>query len=89
MIKDSAPNLERLNLKQIKNFEKKQKDIYCYFNGEIKNIEINNEGVFITIDFSSLSEKTINFSKRMINGSLVVLTNNGHVDYYDYNKLNH
>ena len=80
-LKDSAPNLERLNLKQIKNFEKKQKDIYCYFNGEIKNIEINNEGVFITIDFSSLSEKTINFSKRMINGSLVVLTNNGHVDY--------
>ena len=51
------------------------------FHGEIINVEINNEGVFIIIDFSSLSGKRLNFSKRMINGSLIVITNNNYNDY--------
>ena len=78
---NNEQNLGQLNQKEIVNFEKKQKDIYCYFNGELVNVEINSEGIFITIDFSSLSGKKINFSKRMINGSLVVITNSNFTDY--------
>ena len=80
-LKNNYVSIGKLNKKEIKNFEKNQKDIYCYFNGEIINVEINNEGVFIIIDFSSLSGKRLNFSKRMINGSLIVITNNNYNDY--------
>jgi len=80
-LKNKCLNIHNLNKTEKKNFEKNQKDIYCYFNGEIINIEINNEGIFIIIDFSSLTEKKINFSKRMINSSLVVITNNSFSDY--------
>ena len=80
-LKNNDINLEKLNKTEIKKLEKSQKDIYCYSNGEIINVEINNEGVFITLDFSSLSKKKLNFSKRMINGSLVVITNNYFNEY--------
>ena len=80
-LKNGDINLEHLKQNDIKKFEKNQKDIYCYFNGEIVNVEINNEGVFVTIDFSSLSGKKLNFAKRMINGSLVVITNNNFNEY--------
>ena len=71
-LKNKYVNIHNFNKNEKKNFERNQKDIYCYFNGEIINIEINNEGVFIIIDFSSLTGKKINFSKRMINGSLFI-----------------
>ena len=80
-LKNKYVNIHNLNKNEKKNFERNQKDIYCYFNGEMINIEINNEGIFIIIDFSSLTGKKINFSKRMINGSLVIITNNSFSDY--------
>ena len=80
-LKNNDMNLEQLKPNDIKKFEKNQKDIYCYFNGEIVNVEINIEGVFIIIDFSSLFGKKLNFAKRMINGSLIVITNNTFNDY--------
>ena len=62
-------------------FERRKHDIYCYFEGEIIKTEMNHDGILITIDFVPLLGKKIKFTKRMINGSLVIITNNEMKDY--------
>ena len=62
-------------------FERRKHDIYCYYEGEIIKTEMNHDGILITIDFVPLLGKKIKFTKRMINGSLVIITNNEMKDY--------
>ena len=69
-------SLSQLNREEKWNFERKKHDIYCYLEGEIIKAEMGHEGILITIDFVPLSGKKIKFTKRMINGSLVIITDN-------------
>ena len=74
-------SLYQLNKQEKWEFERRKHDIYCYFEGEIIKVEMNHDGILITIDFVPLSERKIKFTKRMINGSLVIITNNELKDY--------
>ena len=62
------------------NVERENRDIYYYVNGEIVNIEVSPIGILLTLDFESL-QKVIRFTKRMIFGSLLVITD------MDYNSF--
>ena len=70
-----------MNYNEIKNISKNYSDLYFYKNGEIYFIDINSFGIVITIDFMSINTKKIKFTKRMIAGSLIVLTDNNFSDY--------
>ena len=59
--------------------EKKYKDIYYYFNASIPGIEATNEGIILTVEFQA--PKIIKFTKRMIYGSLLVLTDENWNDF--------
>ena len=74
-------NMGQLNRQEKWEFERKKHDIYCYYEGEIVKAEMNHEGILITIDFIPLNGKKIKFTKRMINGSLVIITDSGFQDY--------
>ena len=78
---EEGKSLSQLNRQERWTFERKKHDIYCYCEGEIIKAEMNHEGILITIDFVPLSGKKIKFTKRMINGSLVIITNNDFKDY--------
>ena len=52
--------------------EKKYKDIYYYFNASLLEVEATNEGIIIAIDFQA--PKIVKFTKRMIYGSLLILS---------------
>ena len=59
--------------------EKKYKDIYFYFNASIPGIEATNDGIILTIEFEA--PKIIKFTKRMIYGSLLILTDENWNDF--------
>ena len=71
-----------MNYQQIKNVTKKFANLYFYVKGEIAYIEINSNGMVITIDFQGINSKKIKFTKRMITGSLVVLSDKNFSDYF-------
>jgi hypothetical protein len=70
-----------MNYKEIKNTAKNFSNLYFYINGEINYIDINNSGVIITLDFLGINARNIIFTKRMITGSLIILTDNDYSDY--------
>ena len=72
----NGTSINDMKPKNIKLIEHEYKDIYFYINGEIIYIEIGKDGVIITIDFCAPINKKIKFTKRMITGSLIVITNN-------------
>ena len=74
-------SLSQLDKQERWTFERRKHDIYCYLDGEIIKAEMNHDGILITIDFVPLVGKKIKFTKRMINGSLVIITNNEFKDY--------
>ena len=74
-------SLNQLDKQEKWTFERRKHDIYCYLEGEIIKAEMNHDGILITIDFVPLVGKKIKFTKRMINGSLVIITNNEFKDY--------
>ena len=78
---EEGKSMSQLNREEKWIFERKKHDIYCYYEGEIIKAEMNHEGILITIDFIPLVGKKIKFTKRMINGSLVIITDNGFQDY--------
>ena len=71
-----------MNYNEIKEITKNFSDLYFYKNGEIQYLDINSFGIVITIDFMSIKAKKIKFTKRMIAGSLIVLTDNNFSDYF-------
>ena len=77
----SGKSINYMNYKEIKNTAKNFSNLYFYINGEINYIEINNSGVIITLDFLGINARKIIFTKRMITGSLIILTDNDYSDY--------
>ena len=59
---------------------KENKDIYYYINAYIIDFEMTKNGIILTIDFQSV-QRIIKFSKRMIFGSLLILTDDLNQDY--------
>ena len=78
---EDGKSLNQLNNQEKWDFERRKHDIYCYSEGEIIKAEINHEGIQLTIDFVPLLGKKIKFTRRMINGSLVIITDNNFKDY--------
>ena len=56
-------------------------NLFFYLKGEIIYIDINKNGVIITIDFCAPSSRKIKFTKRMITDSLIILTDNNYENY--------
>ena len=56
-------------------------NLFFYLKGEIIYIDINKDGVIITIDFCTPGSRKIKFTKRMITGSLIILTDNNYENY--------
>ena len=61
------------------NVEKEHKDVYYYINAYIPGIEATTEGIILTIDFETT--KKVKFTKRMIYGSLLLLTDKNLTDF--------
>ena len=85
----SAINTLQANHKSINEMDKneiygltnKYNDLYFYINGNITKIDINKNGIILTLDFCSPNYTKIMFTKRMILGSLVIITNNNYDKY--------
>ena len=80
-LQSQEKSINDMNYEETKNIIKRFSDLYFYKNGEINYIEINSNGFIITLDFQGINSKKIKFTKRMISGSLVVLTDNKFSDY--------
>ena len=78
---EEGKSLNQLDKQEKWDFERRKHDIYCYSEGEIIKAEINHEGIQLTIDFVPILGKKIKFTRRMINGSLVIITDNNFKDY--------
>ena len=77
----NGKSINHMNYKEIKNTTKNFSDLYFYINGDINYIEMNSYGVIITLDFLGINTKKLVFTKRMITGSLIILTDNDYTDY--------
>ena len=69
-------SINRMSNKELYQLSKEFSNIYFYLEGEITNLDIDREGAIITIEFRTHSRNKIKFTKRMITGSLVILTDN-------------
>ena len=74
-------SVNEMNQKELYNLSKKYSDLYFYLNGQIIFVDIDREGVILTIDFCAPSPRKIKFTKRMITNSLVILTDNNYENY--------
>ena len=81
ILQSNGKSINNMNYNEVKMITKKFSDIYYYINGEINYIEVNSYGVIITLDFLGVNSKRIKFTKRMITGSLIILTDNDYTDY--------
>ena len=80
-LQTDSKSINDMNYQEIKNTIKKYSDLYFYRDGTINHVDINCCGIIITIDFLGINSRKIKFTKRMITGSLVVLTDNNYSDY--------
>ena len=78
---EDGKSLYHLDKQEKWSFERRRHDVYCYCDGEIIKAEMNHEGILLTIDFIPLSGRKIKFTKRMINGSLVIITDSEFKDF--------
>ena len=74
-------SINEMDKKELYNLSKKYSDLYFYLNGQIIFVEINRDGVILTIDFCAPSPRRIKFTKRMITNSLIILTDNNYENY--------
>ena len=81
ILQSNGKSINNMNYNEVKMITKKFSDIYYYINGEINYIEVNSYGVIITLDFLGVNSKRIKFTKRMITGSLIILTDDDYSDY--------
>lgn len=79
-LRASIQNVEGTQKEDLYTVERDNRDIYYYINGEIINYEVSNQGILLTLDFQSL-QRVIKFTKRMIYGSLLVLTDQSFTDF--------
>ena len=80
-LQSNRKSINEMNYKEAKDLTKKFSDLYFYINGEIYYLEVNSNGFIITLDFQGINKKKIKFTKRMIAGSLVILTDKYYSDY--------
>ena len=75
-IRQLNKSINNLTIKELYQLSKDFSNIYFYLEGEIKSLELDREGAIITIEFKTHYKKNIKFTKRMITGSLIILTDN-------------
>ena len=74
-------SINNMDKKELQKLSKIYSDLYFYLKGEIIYIDINRDGVILTMDFIAPSPRKIKFTKRMITGSLIILTDNNYENY--------
>ena len=74
-------SINEMEKDELYKLSKKYSDLYFYLNGQIIFVDINKDGVILTIDFRAPSQRKIKFTKRMITNSLVILTDNNYENY--------
>ena len=70
-----------METKELQKLSKNYSDIFFYLNGEIRNMDINRDGVILEIEFKTPTQRKIKFTKRMITSSLIILTDNNYENY--------
>ena len=78
-LRNSIANI-KTNKNDLHKIEKENRDIYYYINAYIIGFEITKNGIILTIDFDSI-QRVIKFTKRMIFGSLLLLTDDNNQEY--------
>ena len=81
IIQSLNKSINEMDKNELYKLSKKYSDLYFYLNGHIIFVDINREGVILTIDFCAPSPRKIKFTKRMITNSLVILTDNNYENY--------
>ena len=81
ILQSNSKSINDMKYQEIKNTTKKFSNLYFYKNGTINYIDANCYGIIITLDFLGSNSRKIKFTKRMITGSLVILTNDNFSDY--------
>ena len=76
-----SKSINKMNPKELYELSKEFSNIYFYLEGEIISLELDRDGAIITIQFMTHLYKPIKFTKRMITGSLVILTDNNFENY--------
>ena len=74
-------SINKMNKKELYQLSKEFSNIYFYLEGEIISFELDRDGAIITIEFMTHIYRQIKFTKRMITGSLVILTDNNFNNY--------
>ena len=74
-------SINNMDKKELYQLSKEFSNIYFYLEGEIKGLDLDRDGAIITIEFRTHYKKMIKFTKRMITGSLVILTDNNFENY--------
>ena len=74
-------SINDMDKKELQKFSKAYSDVYFYLKGEIIKVDINRDGLIITVDFCSPSPRKLKFTKRMISGSLIILCDNNYENY--------
>ena len=74
-------SINEMDKKELYKLSKNYSDIYFYLKGQINFVDINRDGVIITIDFCAPNPRPIKFTKRMITNSLIILTDNSYENY--------
>ena len=74
-------SINDMDRKELQKLSKSYSDLYFYLKGEIIFVDANRDGVIITVDFCSPSPRKLKFTKRMISGSLIILTDNNYENY--------
>ena len=80
-IRELNKSVNNLNIKELYQLSKDYSNIYFYLEGEIKGLDLDRDGAIITIEFKTHYNKRIKFTKRMITGSLIILTDNNFENY--------
>ena len=81
IFRDMNKSINNMDKKELQKLSKTYSDLYFYLKGEIIYIDINRDGVILTMDFIAPTPRKIKFTKRMITGSLIILTDNNFDDY--------
>ena len=74
-------SINEMDKKDLYKLSKTYSDIYFYLKGQIIFVDINRDGVILTIDFCAPNPRPIKFTKRMITNSLIILTDNNYENY--------
>eukprot|EP00833_Pecoramyces_ruminatium_P013064 jgi/Orpsp1_1/1187096/evm.model.d7180000055374.1 len=81
VFKSMNKSVNNMDKKELEKLSRTYSDLYFYLKGEIIYVDINRDGVILTMDFIAPTSRKIKFTKRMITGSLIILTDNNYENY--------